>query len=197
MLSKDWGTSRRDPNQLPHIPLVAGLATAIVLIGLVSRTWNAIRRRPVSGRRQRRLSSQLVSEERLDRGHSRGSALWTRAQVLGLAAPEPGGPSGPVVTGELYAPELAPAARRWITSFRASFPDVHMGDRGADRRGRQGRRPVTCSATHLGAWLGHAATGRRFERVDEVAIFQLRDGRIVHVWSLEDNLGRLQQRGLF
>jgi hypothetical protein len=55
----------------------------------------------------------------------------------------------------------------------------------------------TCSATHLGAWLGHAATGRRFERVDEVAIFQLRDGRIVHVWSLEDNLGRLQQRGLF
>ena len=55
----------------------------------------------------------------------------------------------------------------------------------------------TCSATHLGAWLGHAATGRRFERVDEVAIFQLRDGRIVHAWSLEDNLGRFQQRGLF
>ena len=55
----------------------------------------------------------------------------------------------------------------------------------------------SCSATHLGAWLGHAATGRRFERVDEVAIFQLRDGRIVHVWSLEDNLGRLQQLGLF
>jgi predicted ester cyclase len=54
----------------------------------------------------------------------------------------------------------------------------------------------TCSATHQGTWLGHAATGRRFERVDEVAIFQLRDGRIVHVWSLEDNLGRLQQRGL-
>jgi predicted ester cyclase len=55
----------------------------------------------------------------------------------------------------------------------------------------------TCFATHQGAWLGHAATGRRFERVDEVAIFQLRDGRIVHSWSLEDNLGRLQQRGLF
>jgi hypothetical protein len=102
------------------------------------------------------------------------------------------------VIDELYAPELAPAARRWITPFRASFPDVHMGDRGADRRGRQGRRPV-----HL---LGHPP-GRLArpccdwaplrERVDEVAIFQLRDGRIVHVWSLEDNLGRLQQRGLF
>jgi hypothetical protein len=31
------------------------------------------------------------------------------------------------VIDELYAPELAPAARRWITPFRASFPDVHTG----------------------------------------------------------------------
>jgi predicted ester cyclase len=54
----------------------------------------------------------------------------------------------------------------------------------------------TCSATHKGQWLGHAPTGRRFERVDEVAIFQLRDGKIVHAWSLEDTLLRLQQLGL-
>jgi predicted ester cyclase len=54
----------------------------------------------------------------------------------------------------------------------------------------------TCSATHQGTWLGHPPTGRRFDRADEVSIFQLRDGRIVHAWSLEDNLGRLQQRGL-
>ena len=97
---------------------------------------------------------------------------------------------------ELYAPELAQAAKRWITPFRASFPDVHMevieliaeGDRVAGR--------FTCSATHLGAWLGHAPTGRRFERVDEVSIFRLRDGKIIQVWSLEDTLGRLQQLGL-
>jgi predicted ester cyclase len=50
----------------------------------------------------------------------------------------------------------------------------------------------TCSAAHPGAWLGHAATGRRFDRVDEVAIFQLGDGGIVHARSLEDNLGRLR-----
>jgi hypothetical protein len=30
------------------------------------------------------------------------------------------------VVDELYAPELAGAARRWIAPFRASFPDVHM-----------------------------------------------------------------------
>jgi hypothetical protein len=30
------------------------------------------------------------------------------------------------VIDELYAPELAGPAKRWITPFRASFPDVHM-----------------------------------------------------------------------
>jgi hypothetical protein len=31
---------------------------------------------------------------------------------------------------------------------------------------------------------------------DEVAIFRFRDGKIVHAWSLEDTLGRLQQLSL-
>jgi predicted ester cyclase len=97
---------------------------------------------------------------------------------------------------ELFAPELVAEARAWITPFRASFPDVDMevvdliaeGDRVVGR--------FTCSATHLGDWLGHAPTGRRFERVDEVAIFRLDDGRIVDSWSLEDSLSRLRQLGL-
>jgi predicted ester cyclase len=100
------------------------------------------------------------------------------------------------VIEELYAPELAKAAKRWIAPFRASFPDVRMelveligeGDKVVGR--------FTCSATHLGEWLGQAPTGRRFERVDEVWILRLRDGRIVHAWSLEDTLGRLRQLGL-
>ena len=100
------------------------------------------------------------------------------------------------VIDELYAPELAGAARRWIALFRASFPDVHMelvellaeGDTVVGR--------FTCSATHLGEWLGQAPTGRRFERVKEVWILRFRDGRIVHVWSLEDTLDRLRQLGL-
>jgi predicted ester cyclase len=100
------------------------------------------------------------------------------------------------VIDELYTPELAGAAKRWIAPFRASFPDVHMelveliaeGDKVVGR--------FTCSATHQGAWLGQAPTGRRFERVDEVSIFQFREGRIVHVWSLEDTLSRLRQLGL-
>jgi predicted ester cyclase len=97
---------------------------------------------------------------------------------------------------ELYAPELAPAARRWITPFRASFPDVQMEVIELIAEGDKVVGRFTCSATQLGAWLGHAPTGRRFERVDEVSIFRLRDGKIIQVWSLEDTLGRLQQLGL-
>ena len=97
---------------------------------------------------------------------------------------------------ELYAPELAGAARRWITPFRASFPDVHMEIVELIAEGDKVVGRFTCSATQLGAWLGHGPTGRRFERVDEVTIFRLREGRIVHAWSLEDTFGRLQQLGL-
>ena len=100
------------------------------------------------------------------------------------------------VIDELYAPELAPAARRWIAPFRASFPDVHMEIVELIAEGDTVVGRFTCSATHLGQWLGQAPTGRRFERVDEVGIFRLRDGRIADAWSLEDTLGRLRQLGL-
>jgi len=99
------------------------------------------------------------------------------------------------VIDELYAPQLAAAARQWITPFRASFPDVHMEvvELIAEDDKVVGR--FVCSATHLGEWLGHGPTGRRFERVDEVSIFRLHQGRIVHAWSLEDTLARLRQLG--
>jgi ketosteroid isomerase-like protein len=100
------------------------------------------------------------------------------------------------VIDELYAPALAPAAKRWIAPFRASFPDVQMEIVELIAEGDKVVGRFTCSATHLGEWLGQAPTGRRFERVDEVWILRFRDGRIVHVWSLEDSLGRLQQLGL-
>ena len=100
------------------------------------------------------------------------------------------------VIDQLYTPELAPAARRWIAPFRASFPEVHMEIVELIAEGDKVVGRFTCSATHLGEWLGQAPTGRRFERVDEVSIFRFRDGKIAHAWSLEDTLSRLQQLGL-
>lgn len=100
------------------------------------------------------------------------------------------------VIDELYAAELAVGARRWIAPFRASFPDVHMEVVELIAEGDKVVGRFRCSATHLGEWLGHAPTGRRFERVDEVSIFRFRDGRIVDAWSLEDSQSRLRQLGL-
>ncbi len=100
------------------------------------------------------------------------------------------------VIDELFAPELADETKRWIAPFQISFPDMRMevidliaeGDRVAGR--------FTCSATHLGDWLGHPPTGRRFETIDEFSIFRFRGGRIVETWGIEDNLMRLEQLGL-
>ena len=97
---------------------------------------------------------------------------------------------------ELYASELAPRARRWIAPFQASFPDMHMEIVDLIAEGDQVVGRFRCSGTHLGEWLGHAPTGRRFTRIDEVGIFRIRDGLIVAAWGLEDTLRRLEQLGL-
>lgn len=100
------------------------------------------------------------------------------------------------VVDELYAPPLAAAAKRWIAPFRASLPDVRMEVVELIAEGDKVVGRFTCSGTHLGEWLGHPPTVRRFEGIDEVYIFRFRDGRIVRAWGLEDTLKRLEQLGL-
>jgi predicted ester cyclase len=99
------------------------------------------------------------------------------------------------VLDELYVPSMAAAARRWITPFREAFPDLTMTVVDLVAEDDKIAARFTCSATQQGEWQGQPATGRRFERVDEVYFFRLRDGRIVHAWGLEDNLDRMRQLG--
>jgi predicted ester cyclase len=100
------------------------------------------------------------------------------------------------VVDELYVPELAAGAKRWIGAFRAAFPDVHMEIVELIAEGDTVVGRFTCSATHLGGWRGHPPTGRRFHGVDEVGIYRLHDGRITWTWALEDTLARTRQLGL-
>jgi predicted ester cyclase len=94
---------------------------------------------------------------------------------------------------ELYSPEIAEFARRWIAPFRVAFPDVEMrtvelvaeGDRVVGR--------FRCSGTHLGPWQGSQPTGRRMQDIDEVYFFTLREGRIAEAWGIEDSAKRLRQ----
>lgn len=97
------------------------------------------------------------------------------------------------VLDDLYAPRLAEAARQWIEPFLASFSDVHMRIVELVAEGETVVGRFTCSGTHTGTWLGHPATGRRFEGVAEVYFFRVVDGRIVRAWGLEDTHERLRQ----
>jgi hypothetical protein len=44
--------------------------------------------------------------------------------------------------------------------------------------------------------LGISGTGRRFEDVDEIYIFHVRDGRLASAVAVEDNLSRMRQLGI-
>ena len=100
------------------------------------------------------------------------------------------------VLDQLYIPAMAPAARRWIAPFRASFPDARMQIVQLVSEGDTVVAWFRCSGTHLGDWRGHAATGRRFEKIEEVYFFTFRDGLIAKAWGLEDSLERFHQLGL-
>ena len=97
---------------------------------------------------------------------------------------------------DFYEPRLAQAARRWIAPFQASFPDMRMEIVDLIAEGDQVAGRFRCSGTHLGEWLGHPPTGRRFEKIDEVYIFRVNEGRIVQAWGIEDTPKRLEQLGL-
>ena len=102
----------------------------------------------------------------------------------------------PDVADEVCSPELADEAKRWVAPFRASFPDVHMRVLTLIAEDDHVVGRFTCSATQIGPWLGHPPTGRRFENIDEVYFFRLRDGRITEMWGIEDTLERMRQLGL-
>lgn len=100
------------------------------------------------------------------------------------------------VLDELYTPEMAAAAREWITPFRTAFPDVHMEIVTLVAEDDVVAARFRCSGTQLGAWDGRPATGRKFRNVDEVYFFTIADGRIASAWGLEDNDRRRRQLGM-
>jgi len=52
--------------------------------------------------------------------------------------------------------------------------------------------PVEAGAREAGAFMGHQPTGRRIE-MRTMDIHQIRDGRIITTWHLEDFAGLLAQ----
>ena len=103
----------------------------------------------------------------------------------------------PDVLDQIAAGTFAEVARRWMAPFRGAFPDFEMEIVELISEGDRVAAHFRCSGTHLGEWLGVPPTGRRFEHVDEVYIFEIRAGRLVSALGVEDNLSRLRQLGIF
>jgi predicted ester cyclase len=93
--------------------------------------------------------------------------------------------------------QFADLARRWISPFRSSFPDFRMEILRLVAEGDLVVAHFKCSGTHRGEWLGVAPTGRRFEGIDEIYIFRVRDGKLASAVGIEDNLSRMRQLGIF
>ncbi len=103
----------------------------------------------------------------------------------------------PAVIDAVAEGPIADAARRWIGPFREAFPDFRMEVVDLIAEDDKVAAHFRCSGTHQGEWQGMAPTGNRFENVDEVYIFEVREGKLVGVSvAVEDNLARLKQLGL-
>jgi len=55
---------------------------------------------------------------------------------------------------------------------------------------------ITARGTHTGVFQGIAATGRRTE-ISGIAIRRIADGKIAEEWVINDQLGLMQQLGIF
>jgi predicted ester cyclase len=97
---------------------------------------------------------------------------------------------------ELAEGTFAKLARRWISPFRSAFPDFRMEIVELVAENDTVVAHFRCSGTHRGDWLGVAPSGRRFENVDEIYIFHVRDGKLSSAVAVEDNLARMRQLGI-
>ncbi len=97
---------------------------------------------------------------------------------------------------EIAQGRFAELARRWVSPFGSSFPDFRMKIVRLVAEDNTIVAHFRCSGTHLGEWLGFAPTGRRFEDVDEIYVFRVRDGKLASAVGVEDNLSRLRQLGI-
>ena len=99
--------------------------------------------------------------------------------------------------GEVATGQVAREAARWIGPFTRSFPDFRMEVVEVVAEPDKVAGYFRCSGTQLGEWQGRPPSGRRFEGIDEVYIFEVRDGRLSRAIAvIEDNLSRMRQLGL-
>ncbi|WP_058749063.1 ester cyclase [Curtobacterium oceanosedimentum] len=79
-----------------------------------------------------------------------------------------------------------------IALFRAAMPDYSVEHQDIVVQGDKVAVRNTVSGTHRGAFMGHQPTGKRIE-MRTMDVHQVRDGKIVATWHLEDFAGLMGQ----
>jgi predicted ester cyclase len=98
---------------------------------------------------------------------------------------------------EVASGQIAEAAARWVGPFAASFPDFHMEVVEIIAEPDKVVGYFKCTGTQQGEWRGRPPTGRRFNDIDEIYIFRVRDGRLDSAIAVvEDDLSRMRQLGV-
>ena len=82
-----------------------------------------------------------------------------------------------------------------IQGLRQGFPDIQWTIEDLVAEDDKVSIRWSWQGTHLGTFRGNPASGKRVTN-SAIAIYQFRDGQIVHVWMQTDRLGFLQQIGL-
>ncbi|MBT2502586.1 ester cyclase [Curtobacterium sp. ISL-83] len=79
-----------------------------------------------------------------------------------------------------------------IALFRHAMPDYEVEHQDVIVQGDKVAVRNTVSGTHQGAFMGHEPSGKRIE-MRTMDVHQVRDGRIVATWHLEDFAGLMAQ----
>ena len=96
--------------------------------------------------------------------------------------------------GDLFAPELAEAARQEAADFRRGFPDVVSTIEDIVAEGGRVAVRWRARATHLGEYVGVPPTGKEVEFTG-ISMYRIEGGRIAESWTVEDELGLMRQIG--
>jgi predicted ester cyclase len=104
---------------------------------------------------------------------------------------------------ELVAPEyIGPRGERGpdgfvtaLTALRRGFPDIHFTLHDVISDGDKVAVRWTWRGTHQGSFAGLEPTGKRVDNTG-IAVYAIRDGKIVQAWIETDRLGILQAMGI-
>jgi steroid delta-isomerase-like uncharacterized protein len=87
------------------------------------------------------------------------------------------------------------AIKEHVTSWIASFPDLHFSIEQILSEGDRVVMQLLVEGTHQGAWFGIPASGKRLQ-IRMFTVHRVVQGKIVEDWVLVESLGILQQLGI-